>query len=449
MPYHIGDKLNGKYWSGDNYGWQSEDTHKKLKQEGKFRAGTQSIDRAVSSGMRWANDNAKPVVNGINGALKAVAGGVSYVRKELDKSSVGRAVNDGVDGAMTAYDNGIEYVSEKTNIDKRIIGLAGDVAISAATGGAAKATQLAVRTAVPLAKQSKRLTEAAKEGKWIPEMEAPLTLRQAAENAGVPFIKAEDRNIGAASRLQMQRSPWAKKLIEGSIKPADLDTAAVQTLDSKYMAWSPLELINEQGQIRLRQAARRERQMMELYSSAKYGDTAAQRKLYDIAGRPLDADNPSPMLYGRSESSRRKIFDALGIDEKDWKGKQLHHDFGNKDAAETMLAQGLGTDPVIQINLSAHQKNLGIEGGRGIDNMVLSEVLPHKQFHQFIKDLGFEGKAGKNADVALGDLANAVGVEANDLFEMLTVYANKTRPFFHNKYKEVGGMTPLKPLRKT
>lgn len=448
MP-NIGDKLKGKYWSGENYGWQSKATHDKLKQEGKFRAGTQEIDRVVSSGMQWATQNVPGVVNAVSSGLKTVGGAVGFAAQKLEESSpVGEAIVKGTKGALDLYDQGVEFVSEKTNIDKRLVGLAGDVAIGAATGGAAKAAQLTAKTAIPLAQQSQRLQKAAKAGKWIPEMEAPLTLRQAAENAGVPFVKAQDRNIGAASRLQMQRSPWAQKLIQGTIEPADLDTAAVQSLDPKYMTWSPLELINEGGQIRLRQAARKERQMLELYSSAKFGDTVAQRKLYDIAGRPLDADDPSPILYGRSYSSRKKLFDALGVDEKDWKGKQLHHDFGNKDAAETMLAQGLGTDPVVQINLSAHQKKIGLEGGRGIDNMVLSEILPHNQFHQFIKDLGLEGKAGKNADVALGDLANATGVGVNDLFEMLTTYAERTKPFFHKKYKEFGGMTPLKDLRK-
>ena len=443
MPYHIGDKLNGKYYSGDNYGFQSKESHEKLKQEGKYRAGTQAVDRAVSSGMEMANTYAKPVVNGIHGVLKTTAGVIGYVRKSLDDNGLG-AINDAADAVGNAYDQGVEYVSEKTNIDKRVVGLATDVAIGAATGSAG----LAVKTAVPLVKQSRRIKKAAKAGQWIPEMEAPMTLRQAAENAGVPFVKPETRNIGAASRLQMERSPWAKKLIEGKLTPADLDTAAVQALDPKFMTWSPLELVSENGQIRLRQQARKERQMLEQYSSARFGDTVAQRKLYDIAGRPLDADNPSPILYGRSYGSRKKLFDALGIEEKDWKGKQLHHDFGNKDAAETMLAQGLGTDPVVQINLSSHQKKLGLEGGRGIDNMVLSEILPHNQFHQFIKDLGLEGKAGKNADVALGDLANATGVGVNDLFEMLTAYSERTKPFFHGKYKELGGMTPLKALRK-
>ena len=146
MPYNIGDKLNGKYYSGENYGFQSKESHEKLKKEGKYRNGTQAIDRAVSSGMEMANTYAKPLVNGINGALKAVAGGIGYVRKTLDDNGLG-VINDAADAVGNAYDQSVEFISEKTNLDKRIVGFATDAAISAATGGAFTAAYKSVGTA--------------------------------------------------------------------------------------------------------------------------------------------------------------------------------------------------------------------------------------------------------------------------------------------------------------
>ena len=146
MPYNIGDKLNGKYYSGENYGFQSKESHEKLKKEGKYRAGTQAIDRAVSSGMEMANTYAKPVVNGIHGVLKTVSGTIGYIRKTLDDNGLG-VINDAADAVGNAYDQGVEYVSEKTNIDKRIVGFATDAAISAATGGAFTAAYKSVGTA--------------------------------------------------------------------------------------------------------------------------------------------------------------------------------------------------------------------------------------------------------------------------------------------------------------
>ena len=49
MAPQIGQRatLGGKsvIWSGENYGWQSPASHKKLEQQGKFKLGTQAIDR--------------------------------------------------------------------------------------------------------------------------------------------------------------------------------------------------------------------------------------------------------------------------------------------------------------------------------------------------------------------------------------------------------------------
>lgn len=144
MP-NIGDKLKGKYWSGENYGWQSKATHDKLKQEGKFRAGTQEIDRVVSSGMQWATQNVPGVVNAVSSGLKTVGGAVGFAAQKLEESSpVGEALVKGTKGALDLYDQGVEFVSEKTNIDKRLVGLAGDVAISAAGGAAFKGAKVAL-----------------------------------------------------------------------------------------------------------------------------------------------------------------------------------------------------------------------------------------------------------------------------------------------------------------
>jgi len=147
MP-NIGDKQKDKYWSGENYGWQSKATHDKLKQEGKFRAGTQEIDRVVSSGMNWATQNLPGVVSAVSSGLQTVGSAVTFTAQKIKESSpVGEAVVKGVGSALDLYDQGVEFVSEKTNIDKRLVGLAGDVAIGAATSGAFTAAYKSVGSA--------------------------------------------------------------------------------------------------------------------------------------------------------------------------------------------------------------------------------------------------------------------------------------------------------------
>lgn len=156
MPYNIGDKLNNKYWSGENYGWQSKATHEKLKEEGKFRLGTQAIDRVVSSGMDWATQNIPGVVSAVNTGLKTVGGVVNFTAEQLNKSAAGRAVVSTAGAALEAYDQALETVSEVTNIDKRVVGLTTDIAVGAVTGGSGTAAKLSTQAATGVAKTVKR-----------------------------------------------------------------------------------------------------------------------------------------------------------------------------------------------------------------------------------------------------------------------------------------------------
>lgn len=156
MPYNIGDKLNNKYWSGENYGWQSKATHEKLKEEGKFRLGTQAIDRVVSSGMDWATQNLPGVVGAVNTGLKTVGGVVNFTAEQLNKSATGRAVVSTVGTALETYDQALEAVSEATNIDKRVVGLTTDLAVGAVTGGSGTAAKLSTQAATGVAKTVKR-----------------------------------------------------------------------------------------------------------------------------------------------------------------------------------------------------------------------------------------------------------------------------------------------------
>jgi len=156
MPYNIGDKLNNRYWSGENYGWQSKATHEKLKEEGKFRTGTQAIDRVVSSGINWATQNAPGVVSAVNAGLKTVGGAVNFTVEQLNKSATGQAVVSTAGAVLETYDQAIEAVSEATNIDKRVTGFATDLAIGALTGGSGTAAKLSTQAATGVAKTLKK-----------------------------------------------------------------------------------------------------------------------------------------------------------------------------------------------------------------------------------------------------------------------------------------------------
>ena len=55
-------RSDGKVYAGQNYGYQSPSTFKKLATEGKFRVGTQALDRLTSSAGNALKKHAPGVV---------------------------------------------------------------------------------------------------------------------------------------------------------------------------------------------------------------------------------------------------------------------------------------------------------------------------------------------------------------------------------------------------
>jgi hypothetical protein len=126
-----------KFWSGENYGWQSKEQHDKLKEEGKFKFGTQALDRIQSS-----------AVNAIGGEnLVKMAQGFSAVSEPLSKVL---KFNPQLSGLYQAQENVGELtsqtsgaVSDALNVDKRITDTAAVAAEAFLTGGGPGATKRA------------------------------------------------------------------------------------------------------------------------------------------------------------------------------------------------------------------------------------------------------------------------------------------------------------------
>ena len=133
MELQIGEsaKVDGqeKYWSGENYEWQSKEQHEKLKQEGKFKFGAQALDRIQSS-----------AVNAIGGEnLIKMAQGFSAVSEPLSKVL---KFNPQLSGLYQAQENVGELTSQASgaasdalNLDKRITDTAAVAAEAFVTGG--------------------------------------------------------------------------------------------------------------------------------------------------------------------------------------------------------------------------------------------------------------------------------------------------------------------------
>lgn len=131
-PPAIGTKrADGKIYSGQNYGYQSPATHKKLKEQGKFKAGTQAIDRAASSTKNFVNAKLPGVANAARTYRNTLAENARRTALRDSQTTVGKGIN-----AVKAVTNApaqakqaaVNYVSDKTNLDPRIVRVGAEVA---------------------------------------------------------------------------------------------------------------------------------------------------------------------------------------------------------------------------------------------------------------------------------------------------------------------------------
>ena len=141
MELQIGEdaRVDGqeKFWSGENYGWQSKEQHDKLKEEGKFKFGAQALDRLQSS--------AVDAIGGEN--LVKMAQGFSAVSEPLSKVL---KFNPQLSGLYQAQESVGELTSQASgaasdafNVDKRITDTAAIAAEAFLTGGGPGATKRA------------------------------------------------------------------------------------------------------------------------------------------------------------------------------------------------------------------------------------------------------------------------------------------------------------------
>jgi hypothetical protein len=118
--------LNGKkvVWSGQNYGWQSPASHKRLANDGKFKHGTQALDRVASSAKNFVKDKLPGVAKAATNYKNWSDESARRVAARDAKTTVGKGINavKAVTNAPArAKDAAVQAVSNKTNVDPRIV----------------------------------------------------------------------------------------------------------------------------------------------------------------------------------------------------------------------------------------------------------------------------------------------------------------------------------------
>jgi hypothetical protein len=138
-------RSDGKVYAGENYGYQSPASFSKLKDQGKFKVGAQTLDRATQAVSRVTP---KPVKNYANAVQSAVAKNAETDRRNNEKTAIGRFQNR-VNSQPSATEKVLKGVSDKTNVDQRIVNTAANVtqaAIAKKVLGGAKPQPLPARS---------------------------------------------------------------------------------------------------------------------------------------------------------------------------------------------------------------------------------------------------------------------------------------------------------------
>ena len=125
--------LNGKsvLWSGENYGWQSPASHNKLKKDGKFKLGTQALDRLGNA------FNNSPITQRLKGLQQDFRAATDKLGFDKVENVVNRAVkaDDKLPSSRVAQGGAIaaQSITNRLGIDPRLA-LVGMVATGAGGG---------------------------------------------------------------------------------------------------------------------------------------------------------------------------------------------------------------------------------------------------------------------------------------------------------------------------
>ena len=343
-----------KYWSGENYGWQSKEQYNKLEQEGKFKTGTQALDRLQSSAVSAIGEE----------NLAKMGQGFGFVFGNLEKVM---KFNPSLSGLYTAQesvgkltDKVSGAASDALNLDKRITDTAAVAAEAFVTGGGPGAARRAG-------------------GKVMQAVDDFIPQRQ------LNFGLAGATNTGSVSKELMQNvmpitlkdpANIPKGITQGSAKGPEFGPQVKKFFDRRE---------------KLR------RQLQEQMARGSNRAVKTVKQTYnDVSTGPSRNPLADPEAY-RGESTS-KYFDQYrepsAIDPT--KMQEQHHLFPKQEThafVERMIELG-DEDDVLALFIMAEDMDATM-GGR-LSNMLNMEQPSHNVLHESRK---FDGRQLKQADM--------------------------------------------------
>lgn len=276
----------------------------------------------------------------------------------------------------------------------------------------------------------------------------------------------------------------AKELIETKAQRIEryLNKGLSQHLNSKYKNtrqgyWNAKKLANDPKLLNkvIQQHDEvnklfKEYKALERSGASKTALSNAQRKLYDAVGENFFNDDA--LIYGKhslGDQARKKLVKLTQWFSQD----HWHHIFGNKEVGEFLLTE-IAQDPLIAVNLFKHMKKRGLNSSGIAQNILIMKEKGHKNFHDFLRDIGIEGRFGNKPKAGIEDfgqeISKVVRGEAkaaktfttetgeviakgtpyqadpgavNELFTLIDQYVEMNK-FMKQKFKE-GAITVMEP----
>tara|TARA_R100000742_G_C4263296_1_gene81145 strand:+ start:42 stop:1175 length:1134 start_codon:yes stop_codon:yes gene_type:complete len=181
----------------------------------------------------------------------------------------------------------------------------------------------------------------------------------------------------------------------------------------------------------------------------KNKSASSQRKMYDEF-----TDNP--LSNSRQVYDNNMLRKAITKSFNQVTGKEWHHVFGNKEAAETMLTT-IAQDPYIAVNLFHHMQKLKLPVSGKADNIALMSKASHRKkggLHSYQKKLGIENTGRKKGILELNDFAAEISnsvlkgeTDVTELFTLIEKYAQLNRQHLKPKIKNEFGGKMLNELK--
>ena len=517
MDTEIGTEWGEERYAGPKYGWKSKDEYNELLKSGALGRGQQTVEM-FGTGLlshasrlhgKWEKHVGKhiPDIPEPNEKVKETLS----TAKDIAGHAYNWSIRENVEHAMAVLGAPVEathWVSKKVDPTGRGIGKAplgiAETVLTAGGPAALKGGKALITKGDDIARFLSKtddlafatngvLSEGVQAGlknnnkplvsnvfKAVSGINPESTMRGSKYVGGLKTLIKSDPPI---KDVQGFVKTGAKELLE--TKPQKIQKYLEQGM-SKYLKpkykntragyWNAKKLANDPKL--LNKVTEKHDEVTKLFEKYKLSETRgsksamsnAQRELYDKIGESYFDD--SALIYGKhslGDKAREKLVKVTQWFSKD----HWHHIFGNKEIGEFMLTE-IAQDPLIGVNLFKHMKKRGLSVSGVADNILIMKEKGHKNFHEFLRNIGIEGKWGRTAPAGLEDFGQEVSKAVqgtaqakktyttaageiikkgttypadpeavNELFTLIDVYAEQNK-WIRKKFKE-GAITVMEP----